>query len=417
MHIDWGRRASLAAVVVGLVLTASSAVPALSSVSLPALTLPFLVHPGDQHGGDLAVVTPAIGLTSIATGLSNPVLVTESPDSSGRLFIVEQTGRIRIVKHGSVLATPFLDIHTLVSGGGEQGLLGLAFHPSFATNGRFYVDYTDTSGNTVVAEYRISPSNHDVTSYPSRRVLLGIAQPYANHNGGMLAFGPDGDLYVGLGDGGSAGDPGNRAQSVSTLLGKLLRIDVNGTDGTHQYRIPSSNPYVGRTGRDEIWDLGLRNPWRFSFDRTTGDLWIGDVGQDRYEEVDHAVRTSSGAGRGTNWGWRVLEASHCYSPSTGCSASGKTYPLAEYSHVSNGRCAVTGGYVYRGTAVPALAGRYVFGDYCSGEIFSISATASRPASISVLRSTGFPISSFGQDKAGELYVCDLGGTVYKIVAG
>jgi glucose/arabinose dehydrogenase len=233
----------------------------------------------------------------------------------------------------------------------------------------------------------------------------------------MLAFGPDGYLYIGLGDGGDGGDPGNRAQSKDTLLGKILRIDINGTISGHNYRWPSTNPYVGRTGRNEIWQIGLRNPWRFSFDRANGNLWIGDVGQNSWEEIDRAVRTSSGAGRGVNWGWRVLEGFHCYNPSSGCSTSGKTKPVLEYDH-GGGRCSVTGGYVYRGTLVPALVGRYVFADYCSGEIFAVSTTATSPAAKTLLLNAPFTISSFGENASGELYVLDhAGGKLYAVVRG
>jgi glucose/arabinose dehydrogenase len=366
-------------------------------------------------GRPAPAATPAIALSLVASGLSNPVFVTESPDSSGRLFIVEKTGRIRILVHGAVLATPFFDVHTSVSQAEEQGLLGLAFSPAFATNHRFYVDYTNLAGNTVVSEYRTSTTTPNVVDWHTGRVVMTVKQPYANHNGGMLAFGKDGYLYIGLGDGGSGGDPGNRAQSLNTLLGKILRIDVNGTTSTHNYRIPASNPYVGKAGLDEIWQYGLRNPWRFSFDKVNGNLWIGDVGQNSWEEIDRAILTSSGPGPRLNWGWRVMEGLHCYNPATGCSSTGKALPVTNYFHDS-GRCAVTGGYVYRGSAVPGLAGLYLFGDYCGGQIMAISATPTRPAPISVLLSTGFPISSFGQDRAGELYVCDLGGAVYKIVA-
>ncbi len=234
----------------------------------------------------------------------------------------------------------------------------------------------------------------------------------------MLAFGRDGYLYIGTGDGGSAGDPGNRAQSIDSLLGKMLRININGTTSTRAYRIPSSNPYVGRSGRDEIWQRGLRNPWRFSFDRSSGSLWIGDVGQKRYEEVDRAIRTTSGPGKAVNWGWRVMEGRHCYNPASGCNTSGKKKPLVEYSHSSNGRCAVTGGYVYRGSAIPALKGWYVYGDYCSGEVWAVSAGASSPATPVRLLGTGSGrlISGFGEDASGRLYLCDLNGAVYRIVA-
>ena len=349
-----------------------------------------------------------IRVALLASGLSKPVFVTSARDGTGRLFIVEQTGTIRIFRNGALLPTPFLSIGSQVSKGGEQGLLGLAFSPGFTTNRKLYVNFTDVNGDTVIRQYRTSSTNPNAVATSSAITILKIAQPYDNHNGGMLAFGRDGYLYIGMGDGGSGGDPGNRAQSTGTLLGKMLRINVNGTTSTRNYLIPSTNPYVGRTGRDEIWQIGLRNPWRFSFDRVTGDLWIGDVGQSRYEEIDRAIRTTSGPGRGINWGWRVLEGRHCYNPSTGCSTTGKTMPVLEYAHDS-GRCAVTGGYVYRGTKVPALVGGYVFGDYCTGEIWVMNGTAASPASKTLLLDTDMTISSFGEGAAGELYVLDLGG--------
>jgi glucose/arabinose dehydrogenase len=364
-----------------------------------------------------APTSARIALQLRASGLSKPVYVTSARDGTGRLFIVEQTGRIKILKSGRIYNSPFLNIASQVSGGEEQGLLGLAFDPHFTSNRKLYVDFTDVNGDTVIRQYRTSSTNPNLVATSSARTILKISQPYANHNGGMLAFGPDGYLYIGMGDGGSGGDPGNRAQSTGTLLGKILRINVNGTTSTRNYLIPSSNPYVGRTGLDEIWQLGVRNPWRFSFDRSTGNLWIGDVGQSRWEEIDRAVRTSSGAGRGVNWGWHVLEGFACYSPSTGCSTAGKTMPVLAYDH-SNGRCAVTGGYVSRGPAVPALNGGYVFADYCSGEIFVMNATTgSRPPLVRLL-DTSLTISSFGEDSAGNLYVLDHdGGGLYAIVPG
>jgi glucose/arabinose dehydrogenase len=369
-------------------------------------------------------VTPAltasdIQLTLLEDGLDKPIYIASAKDGTPRTFIVEKTGRILVRRTGTVLPTPLLNLSTSVSTANEQGLLGLAFHPSFKTNRKFYVDYTDTHGDTVIREYKTSSTNPDRIQAGSGRTILRIDQPYANHNGGMLAFGPGGYLYIGMGDGGDANDPGNRAQSLSTRLGKILRIDVNGTTSTRAYRIPSSNPYVGKTGLDEIWQRGLRNPWRFSFDRSNGNLWIGDVGQGSYEEVDRAINTSSGPGKAYNWGWRVMEGRHCHIPSSGCNTSGKKLPLYEYTHASNNRCAVTGGYVYRGKAIPALVGWYVFGDYCSGEIFAIRSGASYPATRVTLAgaSSGRLISSFGEGSTGELYVVDLRGNVYAITHG
>jgi glucose/arabinose dehydrogenase len=364
-----------------------------------------------------AAVRPSqihLGLTQVATGLSKPLLVTDAGDGSGRLFIVEQTGQIKIVKAGDVLATPFLDLSASISAGGEQGLLGLAFHPSFKSNGKLYVSYTDRNGTSVIREYRVSATDPDRVDGSSGRTILVLRQPYANHNGGNIAFGPDGDLYIGFGDGGSAGDPGNRAQNLGTLLGKLLRIDVNRRTGTLRYGIPSDNPFVGRRGLDQIWAYGLRNPWRWSFDRLTGDLWIGDVGQSAWEEVDRVLATHGrNAGRGLNFGWNVMEGNHCYVPSTGCSRTGKTLPLTAYGH-TNGRCSITGGFVYRGAAYPDLVGAYLFADYCSGEIWYLDRGAARGAVPTLALDTDAPITSFGQDQAGELYLTDGNGSVYRL---
>jgi len=402
------RAAGVALLVIGLV---GGPLPA-SSIAAASSAVPIV---SSDLAAPSAPSAAAVKLTSVATGLSSPVFVTSPADGTHRLFIVEKTGAIRILAGGSVLATPFLSLGA-VSSGGEQGLLGLAFHPSYKTNRKLYVDYTNGAGNTVIREYRASATNPNRVQAGSGRTLLTIRQPFANHNGGMIAFGPDGYLYIGMGDGGSGGDPGNRAQSTSTLLGKILRIDVNGRTGSLPYRIPATNPYVGKAGLDQIWQRGVRNPWRFSFDRTTGNLWIGDVGQGRYEEVDRAIRTSTGAGRGYNWGWHRMEGFHCYNPATGCSTTGLRPPLLEYSHATNGRCAVTGGYVYRGTAIPSLAGWYVFGDYCSGEVLAVLSTAAAHAKAVTLFGTGSgrQISSFGQDWAGRLYVVTLGGTIYRI---
>jgi glucose/arabinose dehydrogenase len=371
--------------------------------------------------GGVTAAAPGAGTIRLqkVVDLPSPVLAIGAGDGSGRLFVVLKGGRIRIVKNGTLLATPFLDLSGSVSKGGEQGLLGLAFHPDFKTNRKLYVNFTNRSGDTVIREYKASASNPNVVATGTARTILKIGQPYANHNGGMIAFGPGGYLFIGMGDGGDGGDPGNRAQRIDTLLGKMLRINVNGSTSTRNYLVPRSNPYVGRTGRDEIWQRGLRNPWRWSFDRANGNLWIGDVGQMKYEEVDRAVKTSTGPGRGKNWGWRVLEGRHCYRPATDCNRTGKTPPLVEYSHASNGRCAISGGYVYRGSAIPALRGWYVYGDYCSGEVWAVGSGASSPATpVRLLGAgSGRMISGFGQDNGGELYLCDLNGTVYKIVAG
>jgi glucose/arabinose dehydrogenase len=354
-----------------------------------------------------------LGLAPLVSGLSSPLLVTHAGDGSGRLFVVEQTGAVRIVKNGTLVSTPFVDVSGLITSGGERGLLGLAFHPSYRTNGKLYLSYTDRRGSSIVREYRVS-SDPDRVDTGTGVTLLGVKQPYANHNGGHIAFGPDGFLYIGLGDGGSAGDPGNRAQDRSNLLGKILRIDVNRRTGSLRYGIPSSNPFVGRAGADQVWAYGLRNPWRFSFDRVTGDLWIGDVGQGDWEEVDRALAVRGrNAGRGLNFGWRVMEGAHCYRPAAGCSRTGKTLPLTEYGH-GGGRCSITGGYVYRGRTYPDLAGAYLFGDYCSGEIWYVSRGADRGVRPTRALDTRESITSFGEDQAGELYVTGAGGTVFRL---
>jgi glucose/arabinose dehydrogenase len=365
-------------------------------------------------GASSATGATSVVLTPFVSGLDSPVLVTNAHDGSGRLFVVEKTGKIRVIKNGAVLPTAFLDIADQISTGSEQGVLGLAFHPKFKTNGLFYVDFTLANGDTAINQYRVSSGNADVAVKSTARRIITIAHPFDNHNGGNIVFGPDGYLYIGTGDGGSAGDPGNRAQSVNSLLGKILRININGTSGAQQYRIPAGNPFVGRTGRDEIWSTGLRNPWRFSFDRVTGDLWIGDVGQNTYEEIDRSTVAGSHAGRGLNFGWRQLEGRHCFNPSTGCNRNGKFMPVVEYTH-SQG-CSVTGGFVYRGTAVPALTRLYVFADYCSGTIWTVPKGGTSPMTKHLLMDTSMQISSFGEDEHGELYVVDLGGTISKFTA-
>ncbi len=349
----------------------------------------------------------ALQMQPIASGLIKPLGMTQAGDDSGRLFITLQGGQIVIFDGVQLLATPFLDISSLVSCCGERGLLGLAFHPNFKTNGFFYVNYTNLKGNTVVARYHVS-ADPNVADRASAVVILRVTQPFVNHNGGQLQFGPDGFLYIGMGDGGSAGDPGNRAQNLSTLLGKLLRIDVN---GQLPYTIPPDNPFVGTAGaRPEIWALGLRNPWRFSFDRKTGNLFIGDVGQASFEEVDFQKATSHG---GENYGWRRMEGRHCFNPPTGCRDSSLTLPILEYSHKQG--CAIIGGYVYRGAAIPQLGGTYLYGDFCNGRIWGAKFVRGVGWTKNLLQDTAAQISAFGQDQNGELYFADiLGGVVYQI---
>jgi len=355
---------------------------------------------------------PAIALEQVASGLVAPVGVTSARDGSGRLFVVEQGGLIRILGAGGVLLEkPFLDLRDQVSAGGERGLLGLAFHPAYACNGRLFVNFTDPDGNTVVAEYRASATNPDRADATPVARLLHIDQPYPNHNGGSVAFGPDGYLYVGMGDGGSGEDPEGYGQRLDTLLGKLLRIDVDEADGNSPYAIPPDNCTGCPAGAlPEIFAYGLRNPWRFSFDRATGDVWIGDVGQNRWEEVDHLPLP---AASGANFGWSRMEANHCLH-GDGCDRGGLTLPVAEYGH-ADGDCSVTGGYVYRGSSIPALAGWYLFSDYCSGRIRALGVGSDR--AVAILLETGGNIATFGEDEAGELYVADVGkGTLSRVVA-
>src|SRR5215204_7819776 len=317
-------------------------------------------------GGIGAVqAAPLVSITPIITGLAQPVSITHAGDGSGRLFITLQGGQIAIYDGAQLLSTPFLDITPLVSCCGERGLLSVAFHPHYRSNGFFYINYTNTTGDTVIARYTVS-GNPNVADPMSSRVLLTIAQPFSNHNGGQLQFGPDGYLYIGLGDGGGAGDSQNNGQNLSTLLGKLLRLDV---DSQFPYAAPPTNPFVGTAAaRPEVWALGLRNPWRFSFDRLTGDLFIGDVGQESWEEVDFAPATSGG---GQNYGWRRMEGAHCFNPPTDCNDGTLTLPILEYNHGVNGSlgCAIVGGYRYRGTGIPQLSGTYVYSDFCSGGIW------------------------------------------------
>jgi glucose/arabinose dehydrogenase len=357
-----------------------------------------------------------LGLTSVKSGLARPVAIANARDGTGRLFVVEQAGRIRILtKTYGMYTAPFLDISSRVSCCGERGLLGLAFHPSYRSNGRLYVSYTDADGALVVGEYRRSSTSPNRASTTERQIIRIPHPGHANHNGGQIAFGPDGYLYIGTGDGGGGGDPDENAQDGRSLLGKILRIAPNVTSTSPAYRIPSTNPWASTTTvtRREIWARGLRNPWRFSFDRRTGDLWIADVGQNRYEEVNRSLR-SSGGGRAANFGWDQYEARTCHEGP--CSSAGKVFPVTYYSHGANG-CSVTGGYVYRGTRYPVLAGRYLFADYCSGRIWTVTAGGSSRQSPVLLRDSSFAISAFGESEAGELFIADYrGGRILRISA-
>ena len=343
-------------------------------------------------------------LEKIASGLEAPLLATHAGDGSGRLFVVEQVGHIRIVENGRLVSDPFLDVSDLTVAGGEQGLLGLAFHPDFARDRRFFINYTDLEGDTVVASYGVADDG-STADRDSARTILKIEQPYANHNGGHLAFGPDGYLYIGMGDGGSGGDPQGNGQNLQTLLGKMLRIDIDAGD---PYGIPADNPFADGGGAPEIWAYGLRNPWRFSFDEAAATLWIGDVGQDELEEINRVPAD----GAGLNYGWNVMEGSRCYQES--CNAADKVLPITEYDHDDG--CSITGGFVYRGEEFPDMRGGYLFSDYCSGTIWAIDAGANGPVEPAVLSESGRSISSFGVDEDGELYVTDMGsGEVLQLV--
>ncbi len=346
----------------------------------------------------------------VATNLSIPVAITHAGDNSGRLFITLQAGRILIYNGSEVLPTPFLDINPLVSCCGERGLLNVAFHPDYQNNGLFYVNYTNSGGDTVIARYNVS-IDPDVADPGSGVILLTVPQPFGNHNGGQLQFGPDGYLYIGMGDGGSGGDPQNNAQNPATLLGKMLRIDI---DSAFPYAIPSDNPFIGdKTVREEIWAFGLRNPWRFSFDRLTGDLFIADVGQNSWEEVDFQPASSPG---GENYGWRLMEGNHCFDPPAGCNNGTLILPILEYDHSSG--CSITGGYRYRGSEIPGLYGTYLYGDYCSGRIWS--ATKNNGIwNTTELLNTNFLISAFGENEEGEMFFAHYSsnsGTIYRIKA-
>ena len=371
----------------------------------------------DEGGGGGAGPPPAtsnsLRLQTVTAVLSSPVFLTAPTGDVGRLFIVEQGGLIRILNSldGTPRATPFLDVAGLIVTGGEQGLLGMAFDPNYAGNGRFYIYYTNTAGDIVIARYGVS-TNPDIANAGAQAILKTIAHPTnQNHNGGMLAFGPDGCLYAGIGDGGGSGDPNGNAQNTNSLLGKILRLDPEtgsacGTD----------NPFANGTGgAPEVWSFGLRNPWRFSFDRSTGVLYIGDVGQDQREEVDAVVGPN--AGQGVNFGWNIMEGFACFNPPSGCNSSGLTPPILDYSHDA-GACSVTGGYVYRGTLNPAVNGSYFYADHCAGFVRSFQLQGGRPSSQNTwpLLSPGGQITSFGEDARGELYILTQTGGLSRIVA-
>ncbi len=369
----------------------------------------------------LSINSQTIGLQQFATGFSSAVEIAH-PANDSRLFVVQQGGLIRIVNsNGTVNATPFLNLSTLISTGSERGLLGLAFHPNYATNGLFFVNYTNTSGNTVIARYAVS-ANPDIAN-TAGTILMTINQPFSNHNGGSLKFGPDGYLYIGMGDGGSGGDPQGYAQNLSLThtsvasnpsriyLGKMLRIDVDNPVAPLNYGIPPTNPYVGQTGKEEIWAYGVRNPWKFSFNRLNGDLWIGDVGQNEVEEINKIA--SPLPNTGLNFGWRCYEGTAAYNTS-GCAAqSTMVAPLAQYTHSGTSGCSITGGYFYTGTTYPNFQNKYFFADYCLNRLSYVNGTTGVITNSPNLTGANF-VTSFGEDKDGELYLTN-GSIVYKII--
>jgi glucose/arabinose dehydrogenase len=398
----------------------------LLSACNPAFTLPPRSQPAAGQSAGIPASTPSatvafqpdavtLALETVVEDLASPLFVTHAGDGSGRLFVIEKAGKIRIIAEGALLERPFLDIEERVNrNANEQGLLGLAFAPDYAQSGFFFVNYSDSAGDTVIARYQVEPADANQADPASEFVVLEIDQPAANHNGGMVAFGPDGYLYIGMGDGGGSGDRYGNGQNPATLLGKLLRLDVT-SDPQQPYTIPADNPWRtadwnGADVRDEVWAMGLRNPWRYSFDRQTGDLWIGDVGQNQLEEINY---TPAGTPGGLNYGWPIMEAATCYT-SSDCDQTGLLLPVAEYSH--SGHCSVTGGYVYRGETFPVLQGVYLFGDYCSGRIWATWFGETGAWNTAVILESDTSLSSFGEDEAGELYVTDLAaGVLYRLV--
>lgn len=380
-----------------------AALPVGAVPDIPAA--PTTVASGSQAG---TITVPVVRTVRVVGGLQRAVYLT-APEGDSRLFILEQDGLILVFDGERLLPRPFLDLTGLTDEAGEQGLLGLAFAPDYAESGVFYVNHTDLGGSTNIARYRVGEDDADVADPRSREVLLTLSQPFTNHNGGQIAFGPDGMLYIGLGDGGGGGDPGNRAQDDTTRLGKMLRLDVSGGPGSG-FTVPPDNPFVGEPfPRPQVWAKGFRNPYRFSFDRLTGDLYIGDVGQAAWEEVDIEPAGHPG---GSNYGWRLMEGAHCHIPASGCNDGTLILPAHEYA-LDSGRCAVIGGYVYRGS-VGSLQGRYLFGDFCSAEVFSLvwagdnSVTDVRNHTLTLAPTVGSIdfITSFGEDGAGEVYIVD-----------
>jgi len=349
-----------------------------------------------------------IELEEISSDFARPVFLTHAGDGLGRLFVVEQEGRVRIIENGEILESPFINIQPRVGFGNERGLLSIAFHPDYATNGRVFADYTNTNGDTIVSEFAVSDSDPNMVDPESETILLQVVQPTAIHNGGQLHFGPDGMLYISMGDGGGPIDPDGNGQNKENLLGAVLRIDI---DSEFPFAVPADNPFVDEDGRDEIWAYGLRNPWRFSFDQLTGKLFLGDVGEGRFEEVDLIVR-------GGNYGWNTMEGNACFNPRVGCDPSGLVRPIAEFVQTAENdfRGAVIGGYVYRGSQFPDLFGLYFFGDLNSGRIWSLEEITEENYLMREVLDTDMLITSFGEDEDGELYVMNLAGQVFRIIS-
>ncbi len=382
--------------------------PAPEASATPAATPTQAPPPEPLRSLRIERVFPALSFAKM-TG------IYEAPDGSSRLFVVEQAGRILVFDNRPDVqeARVFLDIRERVlTAGAEEGLLGLAVAPDFASSGQFYVYYsTPNPRRTVLSRFRVGDARNGVADAASEERILEIGQPFANHNGGGILFGPDGHLYLGIGDGGSAGDPMGNGQNLGTLLGKMLRIDVSGSDGSRPYRIPPDNPFVGRQGaREEVWTYGMRNPWRFAFDPETKVLWAADVGQNQWEEIDIIAR-------GANYGWNITEGRHCFPPArTDCVLSGITLPVFEYDH-SGGECSITGGFVYRGGLLPSMRGAYVYGDYCTGRAWALRYDGSRVTEQALIVDTNLSISAFGQDRGGNVYLLDHGpaGGIYRLV--
>jgi glucose/arabinose dehydrogenase len=383
-----------------------SGTPARTSSALPSA--PAAGSPGASAVASVPTTafdpTGVVPVVRVVTGgLTSPLDVADAGDGSGRIFVAEQAGRIRIVRDGTLVEQPFLDISDRIASGGERGLLGIAFHPGYPTDPRVFVDYTDKDGNTVVSSFRVIATDPDAADPASEAVLLHVTQPFPNHNGGGIHFGPDGMLYIALGDGGSGGDPQGNGQRLDTLLAKILRIDVDGASGTSAYAVPPDNPFLATAGaRPEIWLTGLRNPWRFSFDGPTGDLWIGDVGQALWEEIDVARHDASGL----DFGWNVMEGFHCFQPSNGCDQANLTLPVAEYGHDLG--CAVIGGVVVRDARQGRLDGGYLFGDACSDNLWLMDPNGNGRREPVIVARMGRTLSSIDATDDGTVYATALG---------